>query len=151
MLLKDTASMPGTFLDAFIAGQFFEKIIRGPFFFVYLLPLILPRPARTFFFALRSICCGIIFSSSAATDLVLFMFSKSSTNITGFVAAIADFIANIRSLAFILCSHIFDALGGCALLPFTACGAILDRHAMYPTLPCILGILDISMFIILNL
>ena len=48
-------------------------------------------------------------------------------------------------------AQILSDFGGCALLPFTACGAKRARMAYIPALlPCMRGILEVSLFIMLN-
>jgi len=79
------------FFADFIRGQSFETIIKGPFFFLYFLPLDFPLPALTFLFAvLSNSSLKPILFNTALTSLVLFKDSTLSSKTNGALSNLID-------------------------------------------------------------
>src|SRR3989344_3958044 len=133
-----------------------------PLFILYLLPLLFPRPALTFFseflaysfsspHAFRALKISLVFSMFSICDSIMngkFSGTRWPLCITIFlsiVAARALLIAFLLSFLLTLRSKLFSAFGVCALLPPTIPGATApSQFILVPLLLIIfLGTLDI--------
>src|SRR3989344_2856913 len=146
-LLTSTISTPGMFAAVFNRGHTCDATIRGPFFTLYLLPLIFPLPALIFIWdALSSSFSRPSLSRTALTAFVWTrlsillsimkgysfgtMWPLFSTMLLTIVAAMADLIAFLFSFLLIFFDSILYGFGGCAILPPTVPGITAPTQTM---------------------